>query len=304
MSWPPSRPVRASALAAVIGLMATVAQAAPYCLRPTWGGEYLLPVNSFAQNAPAQPIVPAQSACGWGIGLVVAATGTGTGLIVGNRREVITDQHVVDKDCRGNRSFIFRHGFADGAALSTETATVVARGDYCTQLARGRHDYGGDWAIAVLDRDPAAVEPRTPAAAMGPLQALRGGQPQAGSGRLSLLGYSMSFRSGMTPYRSGPCRLARLFAPDVAEHSCDATHRGSGAPLIFEDQHGRCSVVGLHVGEIATAPGRPRYRADINANVAVLASRFAPAVERVARDLDRGLAPDQIIADMARQKVR
>jgi hypothetical protein len=282
----------------------TAVHAAPLCQRPALNEECFTQVNNFAQNPPAQAIVPAQSACGWGIGLVVAATGTGTGFLVDNRREVMTDQHVVDRHCRGNRRFTFRHGFVNGAALSTETATVVASGDYCAQLARGRHDYGGDWVIGVLDRDPAALELAAPAAAMGPLRPHLGGNRFGDDGRYSLLGYGMSFRAGMTPYRSAPCRLGRLFAPDVVEHSCDATHRGSGAPIVFEDQHGRCSVAAIHVGEIAALPGRLRYADDVNANVAVAASRFAPAVERVARDLDRGLDAAQIAAETARQRVR
>jgi hypothetical protein len=295
----------APAWATLLFLVATTGvQAAPLCLRPGPGDERFLQINSFAQNPPAQAIVPAQSACGWGIGLVVAATGTGTGFIVGNRREVMTDQHVVDKHCRGDRSFTFRHGFANGAALSTETATVVASGDYCAQLARGRHDYGGDWVVAVLDRDPAATEPAAPAAAIGPLRPHLGRNGPTDTGRYALLGYGMSFRSGMTPYRSARCSLGRLFAPDVVEHSCDATHRGSGAPIVFEDQHGRCAVAAIHVGEIADLPGRPQYIADVNANVAVLATRFAWASERVARDLDRGLNAVQIAADMARQRLR
>lgn len=292
------------AVATLICFAAIAVHATPLCQRPTLGGKGFVRINSFAQNPPPQPIVPAQSGCGWGLGLVVAAGGTGTGFIVGNGREVMTDQHVVDKECRGNRRFIFRHGFDNGAALSSETATVVARGDYCAQLARGRHDYGGDWVIAVLDRDPDATEPAVPAAAMGPLQPHHGRGRTTDNGWLSLLGYSMSFRGGMVPYRSAPCRLGRPFSPGVAEHSCDATHRGSGAPIVFEDQHGRCSVAAIHVGEIAALAGRPRYVDGVNANVAVLASRFAPAVERVARDLDHGLTPDQIAADMAYRRGR
>lgn len=225
-------------------------------------------------------------------------SGTGTAFIIGNRREVMTNLHVIDRSCSGRSRFTFSHGFDRGGALSTETATVVIRGDYCNALAEGQHDYGGDWVIAVLDRDPLSVErPADPGEAV-PLRPDDGDWRQ-GNGRYFLLGYGMSFRRGMQPYRSAPCRFSKLFGDGAVEHSCDASPRGSGAPILIENAAGNCVVAAMHDGEIADVPGRPRY-GDISANVAVLARQFAAAAQAVARKLEDGLDASQIAADLAR----
>lgn len=226
----------------------------------------------------------------------MAQTGenTGTAFIVANRREIATSLHVVDKGCRGLRQFIFRHGYDHGRALSTETATVVARGDYCAKLARGRHDYGGDWAIAVLDRDPLTAERPVSAAETMPLEPAA--DWRIDNGRYYFLGYGMSFHGGAVLYRSAPCRLGKRFGDGAIEHDCDAGHRGSGAPIVTEDERGACVVVAMHDGEITDVPGRPTYRDGVNANVAVLASDFAATARQVARELVEGLNADEIAA--------
>jgi hypothetical protein len=58
-------------------------------------------------------------------------------------------------------------------------------------------------------------------------------------------------------------------------------------------------VAALNEGELSIALGRPAYRAGVNANVAVLATRFAPAVAAVARELERGRNVKEIAADLA-----
>jgi hypothetical protein len=275
-------------------------RAAPQCPRPAPVPQNaLLEVNNFAQSPQPQAIAAGRGRCGWGLGLAAGPTGTGTAFIVGNRREVITNLHVVDKDCRGHRQFTFQHGFAGGRALSKQTATVVARGDYCAKLARGRHDYGGDWAIALLPSDPVVLEPTTPMDEVAPLEPNIGGSWVKDKGRYYLLGYNMSFRAGTQPYSSGPCRLGPLFADGVVEHDCAAGRRSSGAPIMSEGTNGQCLVGAMHVGEIAHVPGRPLYRTGVNANVAVLATRFAAAVEAVARELAQGRDASTIARDLA-----
>jgi hypothetical protein len=283
----------------LLGVAAIPAHAAPQCLRlPPVAQKTVLSVNNFAQSPQPQAIAPGRGRCGWALGLAAGPTGTGTAFIVGNRREVITNLHVVDKDCRGNRLFTFEHGFAGASVLSKQTATVVAKGDYCAKLALGRHDYSGDWAIAVLRSDPVALEPATHTAEVAPLEPRIGGNWLNDNGRYYLLGYSMSFRLGTQPYSSGPCRLGPLFADGVVEHNCDAGHRTSGAPIMSEGTNGRCLVGAMHVGEIEDVPGRPVYRADVNANVAVLANRFAAAVEAVALELAQGRDASAIALDL------
>ncbi len=283
----------------LLGMAVVPVHAAPQCPRPAPVTQNsVLHVNNFARSPQPHAIAPGRGRCGWGLGLAAGPTGTGTAFIVGNRREVITNLHVVDSGCRGNRLFTFEHGFAGGRALSKQTATVVATGDYCAKLARGRHDYSGDWAIAVLRSDPVALEPATPAAEAAPLEPRISGNWLNDNGRYYLLGYSMSFRSGIQPYSSGPCRLGPLFADGVVEHNCDAGHRTSGAPIMSEGSNGQCLVGAMHVGEIEDVPGRPLYRADVNANVAVLATRFAAAVDAVALELAQGRSADAIALDL------
>jgi len=284
----------------LLGVAVIPAHAAPQCPRPAPATQNaVLRVNNFAHSPEPQAIAPGRGRCGWGLGLAAGQTGTGTAFIVGNRREVITNLHVVDKDCRGNRLFTFSHGFAGGRALSRQTATVVARGDYCRKLARGRHDYSGDWAVAVLQSDPVALEPAAPAAEVTPLEPHVDGNWLNDNGRYYLLGYSMSFRVGKQPYSSGPCRLGPLFADGVVEHDCDAGHRTSGAPILSEGTNGQCLVGAMHVGEIEELAGRPLFRAGVNANVAVLATRFAAAVDAVALELARGRNANAIALDLA-----
>jgi hypothetical protein len=272
------------------------AHAAPLCVAPARHPASIVPVNEFAENPPPRAIVPGRGNCGWGVGLAMSATGTGTAYIIGNRREVITSLHVVDKNCRGRRTFIFNRGYDRGRVLGRGTATVVAHGEYCAVLKQqGRHEYGGDWAIAVLDRDPSA---RAGGQALpAPLPA--DGDWRAGNGNYTLLGYAMSFRRGMVPYTSASCRFSKLFGDGVVEHDCDAGPRASGAPIVDADSVGACRIAAIHVGEIAHQFGRPRYRDDVNANVAVLASQFAAAARAVARDLDDGLDTNEIAADLA-----
>jgi hypothetical protein len=301
MALPVERRTVVGLLAALVVLffVASPARAAPQCERPVAAKESLIPVNGFAQNPRPQAIAVSRARCAWGIGLAMPPSNTGTAFVIGNRREVMTNLHVVDKNCRGNTRFAFRHGFDRGRALSTQTATVVVHGDYCAKLKRGHHDYSGDWAIAVLDEDPTDLEGQAPAADTRPMQPRAGGNWLDGNGGYFLLGYSMSFRAGTQPYRSAPCRFSHLFSKDVVEHSCDASHRSSGAPIVTQDAAGNCLVAAIHVGEIADVPGRPAYRDDVNANVAVLASRFAPAVKAVARALEQGRDADEIAADLA-----
>jgi hypothetical protein len=282
-------------------LVSASAHAGPSCPRPPQARQSIVPVNGFAQNPPPQAVAIGRARCAWGVGLARARAGTGTAFVIGNRREVMTDLHVVDKGCRGNRTFTFSHGFDRGHALSSQTATVVARGDYCAKLARGRHDYSGDWAIAVLEENPATLEGVAPTADTRPLEPRAAADNWlSGNGRYFLLGYGMSFRAGTQAYRSAACRLGRLFSADVVEHDCDASPRTSGAPIVEVDARGQCVVAALHIGEIAEVSGRPPYRDDFNANVAVLASHFAWAVKAVARDLERGRDANEIAADLAR----
>ncbi len=276
----------------------TTAQGAPMCNRMARHPESIAAVNEFAENTPPQRIAPGRGRCGWGIGLALTHVNTGTAFILANRREVATSLHVIDRTCTGWRHFTFSHGYDRGRPLSEETATVVARGDYCAELARGRHDYGGDWAIAVLDRDPLTAEPPVSATEALPLQP--GVNRDQDNGRNYLLGYSMSFAAGNEPYRSAPCRLGKRFSTGAVEHDCDAGHRSSGAPIVTEDTPDACVVVAMHDGEIADKPGRPPYRAGINANVAVLTGSFAAAARAVARELEEGLSADEIAADLAR----
>ena len=284
----------------LLGATAVPAHAALQCPRPVRVSDSAaLHVNNFADSPRPQPIAPGRGRCGWGLGRAAGPTGTGTAFLVGSRREVMTNLHVVDNDCRGNRFFTFEHGYVDGRALSRQTATVVTTGDYCSELRRGRHDYSGDWAIAVLHSDPVALEPATPAATAAPLEPQTGGSWLEANGRYYLLGYSMSFRLGSRPFSSGPCRFGPLFADGVVEHNCDAGYRTSGAPILSQGTDGQCLVGAMHVGEIADLRGRPPYRADVNANVAVLAGRFAAAVEAVARELAQGRDAHAIGRDLA-----
>ena len=282
--------------------VAAAAHAAPICKRLAATNQGFVPVNGFVENPPPLPLDTARAHCAWGIGLAIPSSGSGTAFIIGNRREVMANLHVVDRHCRGDRRFTFAHGFNGRAGLSSIGATVVARGDYCAKLRRGGHDYGGDWVIAVLDEDPLAVEEIAPGTDIRPMQPRADRSWLRDNGRYVLLGYGMSYRAGLFPYRSAPCRFGRLFEQDVVEHDCDASARTSGAPIVSNDVGGNCVVSALHVGEIKQMAGRPAYIDDVDANVAVLSERFAATVRAVARELERGRDAAEIEAELARRR--
>lgn len=279
-----------------------IAHAAPVCARGPERASLVTQVNGFAGNPPPRPVDLARAHCAWGIGLAVPASGSGTAFIIGNRREVMANQHVVDAHCRGERRFTFAHRFGSRGGGSNIGATIVARGDYCANLRRGRHDYGGDWVIAVLDEDPLAIEETTPNADIKPMQPRGDGAWLRDNGRYVLLGYGMSYRAGMYPYRSSFCRFGRLFEPGVVEHNCDASARSSGSPIVSTDARGNCIVTALHVGEIKKLTGRPAYIDDVDANVAVLSTGFAATVRLVAGELERGRGAREIAAELARRR--
>ncbi len=262
---------------------------------------HAVPVNSFADSPRPRAIQSGHDQCTWGLGLATSPHATGTAALVANRREVVTNLHVVDPDCTGNARFEFRHGYVRGHSLAVIGATVVARGSYCVTRKSGRHDYGGDWAIAVLDRDPGLVERTPPATETRPLtiDATSVEDLRRDNGGFFLLGYGMGFENGRTPFLSPRCSLGRLFSPDVVEHRCDASHRTSGAPIVRLNGPGNCELVAIHVGAIKEKPGRPRYESGVNANVAILSERFAAAVAAVDRDLAAGLDAAQIAKRMS-----
>lgn len=254
--------------------------------------------NSFAGNAAPSQIDAPAAPCSWALGLASLPSGNGTAFIVGNRREVMTALHVVDKHCLGNRRFRFSQGFNRDRTLGTIGATVVAHGDYCPERAGGGHDYGGDWAIAVLDREPARV-----AHAGDPLvldsDAMMGGRSAAK--RYVLLGYGVQFRGGVQLYRSAPCSIRRHFANLMAEHDCDSNFRSSGAPILVTKGSGPCALAALNTAELAPVAGRTEFKEGINANIAILAPRFAAAVLAVQRDLELGRSVGAIAAELSSQ---
>jgi hypothetical protein len=286
-------------VATALIVLSGVAHAGPRCSRPP-GPARALPVNSFADSPAPRAIEPAHEKCAWSLGLAMLPGDTGTAALVANRREIVTNLHVVDPDCGGNARFEFRHGFVRGRALGVIGATVVARGGYCAGRKLGLFDYGGDWAIAVLDRDPGLVE-RGPASAESrplTLDASPVADLRRDNGRFFLLGYGVDFEDGRTPFLSPRCALDRLFSQDVVEHRCNASHRSSGAPIVRLDRAGDCDLVAIHVGALAEEPGRPRYLTGVNANIAILSERFAAAVAAVDRDLNAGLDARQIARHM------
>lgn len=249
-------------------------------------------INSFAGIPEPQTILTTHAPCAWGLGLAVTPGTNGTAFIIGNRREVLTNLHVIDRHCLGNRRFTFSHGFDLGRALSAIPATVVAYGDYCSGPARGKHNAGGDWAVAVLDRDPAVEEHIVPPRL---LEVLATGVPSGA--HYFLLGYGVLFRGGYHLYRAGPCHLGRRYADGLVEHDCATSPRSSGAPIVMRGTQNECSVAALNEGSLAQRDGQPLYRPGINANVAVLSNRFAPAVEAVTRALDKGRSAGEIAAE-------
>src|ERR1700691_3968044 len=95
----------------------------------------------FAGAVPAaaqHSVASGGGSCGWDIGLVVPpGGGTGPAAIILNRREIVTNLHVVDHRCTGNAHFSFWHGYSNGRARASIGATIVARGKYCTSARRG-----------------------------------------------------------------------------------------------------------------------------------------------------------------------
>jgi len=295
-------PISVPGAAALLLLAAiSTAQAAPlpHCSRPP-APFSAIPANTFKNSPAPRAVDPSAERCAWGVGLAILPKSTGTAFIVAHPREIMTNLHVVDPDCDGNARFAFGHAYKNGRSLSTVGATVVARGSYCAERRHRQFDYGGDWAIAVLDSDPGATEPMSVRTGARPLE-LRAGDLASlvrDNGRYFLVGYGMHFEHGTVPYLSPGCVLDRMFSADVVRHTCSAGHRSSGAPILYADAQGACDMVALHVGSITDAAGTPAYSSQRNANVAVLAARFIGAARIVAKDLNDGKSAGAIVAEL------
>jgi len=260
----------------------------------------------FAVAAPAlaQRAASSGSACGGDIGLAVPpGGGTGTAAILLHRREIVTNLHVVDHRCTGNTRFSFWYGYSNGRSRASIGATIVARGNYCRSARRGTSADTEDWAIAVLDRDPAAGG-RMSQRPMRPLGLYAGSMSnlESANGRYFLMGYGMAFRSGQTPYASPACSVSPTATSDVVEHSCFASARSSGAPIVFRTPQGACKMIALHFGELRDGArgGRHGARRGGASNVAILSRRFEAAASAVARELNQGKSATQIAADLRR----
>jgi protease YdgD len=244
-----------------------------------------MPVAWFTDLPSPEEADPSRDPC-------VAATGqiridgqlVGTGSLVLNGREVLTAGHVAAIAKGPHRRFTFLLGYNRGKAAFVSEARVVARGNHYVDPVSDDRYLTGDWAIAVLDREP----PNN----IAPLD-IYSGQAQALLGQaLWTQGYSANYRSSSVPFIARNCYVRWIDPLDGRLlHSCDADKGTSGAPLLLSEGKS-CSVVAIESGGIGANYHAP-YSLRIS-NIATSASTFAPAAFQIRDLLEGGLTAEGI----------
>jgi hypothetical protein len=242
----------------------------------------------------------------------VGGTAQGSASIILNPKLIATDVHVVDRNCVGNKDFLFKHGYRNGRSLSAIHGTVVAVGNYCT--ADGARDPSQDIALGVLELDPATVEaeearPKS-GQALAPFE-LDGSdfaELRRKGSSFSVLGYineslAPQFRDGEVPYIGRNCEFdtARL---GLALHTCPNGRAASGGPIFYKPSNNSCRLAAIDAYEMGEAAFQVPYRSGINSNAAILASSFRDMAVKIADDLDRGMDAREIAGKLTGSPAR
>ncbi len=181
-------------------------------------------------------------------------TMTCTAAIVLNPRIIITAGHcVTERDGTIRRSNLsFQRGYQTGTDLGSFRATVWAVGSQQSFTHESVRDASRDWAILILDRAPAGVQP-----------------------------FLLSHRS----LRAVELLERQILLPgDALVHTCTTRPGSSGAPLLVRDGQGY-AIIGIHTASMF-ASDEHGHIAKFVGNQASASWMFSDAAFELSRQLD------------------
>jgi len=170
-------------------------------------------------------------------------TMTCTAAMILNPRIIVTAAHcIMERDGTIRRSnFSFQPGYQTGSNSAKFAATVWAVGSKQSVGQETLRDAARDWAILVLDRTPASVQPFV-------LSRRSIGTLELSELQLRLPAYSDDVADAEA-LSVGPACAVREVAWDTLIHNCTAGQGSSGAPLLVREEHGY-AIIGIQAASI------------------------------------------------------
>jgi V8-like Glu-specific endopeptidase len=205
-------------------------------------------------------------------------TMTCTAAVVLNPRIIVTAGHcVIERDGTSKRSNLsFQPGYQSGTDLGRFQATVWAVGSKQALAHQSVRDAASDWAILVLDRAPAGVQPL-----LLSHRSLRTADlPQR---QVLLPAYSHDIGNAEVVSVDPTCAVRDL-AWGTLIHTCIARPGSSGAPLLLRDGSGYV-IIGIHTASIFASDADGHVGKFVG-NQAVASGMFSEAVLALSRQLE------------------
>jgi len=205
-------------------------------------------------------------------------TMTCTAAIVLNPRIIITAGHcVTERDGTIRRSNLsFQRGYQTGTDLGSFRATVWAVGSQQSFTHESVRDASRDWAILILDRAPAGVQPFL--LSHRSLRAVELLERQ-----ILLPAYSNDIVNAEVVSVDPTCTVRDLVW-DALVHTCTTRPGSSGAPLLVRDGQGY-AIIGIHTASIF-ASDEHGHIAKFVGNQASASWMFSDAAFELSRQLD------------------
>lgn len=166
-----------------------------------------------------------------------------TASIVLHPRIIVTAGHCITKKDGTLKvsDLFFEPGYRAGAVLGQFKATLWAVGSKQNFRQESIHEASQDWAILVLDRTPADVQPF--------LMRHQTFEELKSIGRQMLMpSYSIDIADAEKLGLDPACSLLNMIW-DALVHDCKASFGSSGAPLLVHDRLGY-AIVGIHTGSM------------------------------------------------------
>ncbi|UPJ50506.1 trypsin-like serine protease [Bradyrhizobium sp. 200] len=209
-------------------------------------------------------------------------TMTCTAAIVLNPRIIITAGHCVnERDGTTRQSNLsFNLGYQTGADLGQFQATVWAVGSKQSVSHESVRDASRDWAILILDRAPANVQPL-----LLSHRSLRAEELFERQVLLPVYSNDIGNAEGLSV---DPACTVRDLVWDTLVHTCMARPGSSGAPLLLRDGSGY-ALIGIHTASIFASDSDGHIGKFVG-NQAVASWMFSEAALRLAGKLDNGPA--------------
>ncbi len=238
------------------------------------------------------PINP-EEPCAEAVGRIGDETSFGTGVMIGDRRIVVTVAHAV-LDAYGAIKAEATFSLEDNLGrFHPFGATVVKVGTRNSRLERA-----DDWALLVMDHPPEDRAPLPVELAKTPVELFQPGYSY------SMIGFS-TFRTRLpgSGYKfpvisrnCGPTGENIVGGRGIMLENCSTMPGGSGSPLI---EPAGCKVVALDEGPLTSRAAEALPDKVLNNGMAVYAFRFREDYARVMRHVRRGLSAAEIAKLMA-----